>query len=76
MARGKYKRQRERKMLRATMIDELMLPPRVFNSLKSAGINTLADLICYSEDELKKIPGIGTGAMECIRTAITQKEIN
>ena len=72
MARGKYKRKRERSRMRATMIEELDLPARIVNRLRGANIFTLADLVTYSEKEMATLPGVGKVALEGIVKAVQQ----
>ena len=72
MARGKYKRKRERSRMRATTIEDLNLPARIVNRLKGANIFTLADLTTYSEKELATLPGVGKVALEGIVEAVQQ----
>lgn len=72
MARGKYKRKREHKRMRAIMVEDLQLQTRVTNRLKGANIFTLADLVTYSKLELAKLPGIGPGALENIVEVVQQ----
>ena len=71
MARGNYKRKRERSRMRATMIEELNLPARIVNRLRGANIFTLADLVTYSEKELATLPGVGKVALEGIVEAVS-----
>lgn len=74
MARGKFRRKRENKRMRITMIEDLQLQTRITNRLKDANIFTLADLITYSKTELAKIPGIGPSALESIMGVVHQNE--
>lgn len=45
-------------------IEELDLSVRSFNCLKRAGINTVEDLICKSEDEMMKVRNLGRKSLE------------
>ena len=45
-------------------IEELDLSVRAFNCLKRAGINTVADLINKSEDEMMKVRNLGRKSLE------------
>ena len=72
MARGKYKRKRENRRMRETMVEDLQLQTRVVNRLKGANIFTLADLVTYSEAEIAKFPGVGAAALESILKAVQQ----
>ena len=48
-------------------IEELELSVRSFNCLKRAGINTVADLISRSEDEMMKVRNLGRKSFEEVR---------
>lgn len=50
-----------------TTIEELELSVRSFNCLKRAGINTVADLISRSEDEMMKVRNLGRKSFEEVR---------
>lgn len=41
------------------LIEELELPVRAYNCLKNAGINSVDELITYSEEEIKQIKNFG-----------------
>ena len=45
-------------------IDELDLSVRSFNCLKRAGINTVADLIGKSEEDMMKVRNLGRKSLE------------
>ena len=55
----------ERKL--ETTIEELELSVRSFNCLKRAGINTVADLISRSEDEMMKVRNLGRKSFEEVK---------
>ena len=63
MARGKYARKRQLRMLREHLLKETSLPKRVVKSLDKANIKNMADLALCSECHLKEIPGIGEKAI-------------
>ena len=63
MARGKYKRKRERQAQRQILISNLGLSTRLQNLLESNGISNLADLMEKTDDELLSIKGIGSAAL-------------
>lgn len=73
MAKGKYKRKRERKTQRSITLQMLGLSTRTANLLEKNGINNLADLIQRSEEDLINIPGIGASTIEEIRSGIQRK---
>lgn len=50
-----------------TTIEELDLSVRSFNCLKRAGINTVADLISRSEDEMMKVRNLGRKSFEEVK---------
>ena len=51
------------KLLEMT-IEELDLSVRAFNCLKRAGVNTVADLISKSPDEMMKVRNLGKKSLE------------
>lgn len=51
-------------------IEELELSVRSFNCLKRAGINTVADLISRSEDEMMKVRNLGRKSFEEVRVKL------
>ena len=63
MARGKYKRRRERRILRQVPIQSLGFTTRLQNLLEINGIVSLADLMEKSDIELLSIKGIGNSAL-------------
>ena len=50
-----------------TTIEELDLSVRSFNCLKRAGINTAADLISRSEDEMMKVRNLGRKSFDEVK---------
>ena len=46
------------------LIEELQLPVRAYNCLKRAGINTVAELLNYSQEEIKNIKNFGKKSAE------------
>jgi DNA-directed RNA polymerase subunit alpha len=48
-------------------IEELELSVRSFNCLKRAGINTVSDLICKSEEEMMKVRNLGKKSFDEVR---------
>jgi len=68
VARGKYKRKRERKNL-IIPISELGFSTRLTNILEKAGVHTLADLSALSSEQVKEIPGLGSASY----TAVCEK---
>lgn len=63
MARGKYKRKRERQAQRQISVGSLGFSTRLQNLLESNGILTLADLMEKTDDVLLSIKGIGSAAL-------------
>lgn len=63
MARGKYKRKRERQAQRQVPIGNLGFSTRLQNLLESNGILNLADLMGKTDAELLTIKGIGSVAL-------------
>ena len=55
-----------------TTIEELDLSVRSFNCLKRAGINTVADLISRSEDEMMKVRNLGRKSFEEVKEKLKQ----
>lgn len=74
MARGKYKRKRERKAQRQVSVGNLGLSSRTQNLLESSAIRTLADLLEKTDAELLAIKGIGPATLaEINRNKISAK---
>ena len=63
MAKGKYRRKRERLKRRQILIQDSSISARFVTILQSAGINNMAELDSYSEENLRNIPGIGKAAI-------------
>nr|QYB21674.1 RNA polymerase alpha subunit [Lagarostrobos franklinii]BBF90851.1 RNA polymerase alpha chain [Lagarostrobos franklinii] len=57
-------------------IDQLELPPRVYNCLRNAHINTLSDLLKYSREDLMKIECLEEHSVEQILEVMRNFEIN
>lgn len=64
MARGKYKRKRERQAQRQVPVSNLGFSTRLQNLLESNSISNLADLMGKTDDELLSIKGLGSAALE------------
>ncbi len=60
--------------LTSIRIEELELSVRAFNCLKRANINTLADLVEKSEDDLTKVRNLGKKSIEEIKQRLTEFE--
>lgn len=56
-------------------IEELNLPFRAKNRLKSENIRTIAELTNCQETDLLKIPGIGKKTLDEITYALAEKEL-
>lgn len=55
-------------------IEELNLPPRPYNALKKAGIDTVGQLIINSEDELLALKnGFGKKSLQDTKKALSKK---
>lgn len=59
-----------------TTIEELDLSVRSFNCLKRAGINTVADLISRSEDEMMKVRNLGRKSFEEVKEKLQSLGFN
>ena len=70
MARGKYKRKRERAALLDQPIDNLCLSGRVEKLLEQNGLYTVRDLANKRREDLSSIPGLGPASLAEIETAI------
>ena len=53
-------------------IEELELSVRAFNCLKRANINTLADLLKKTEDDLTKVRNLGKKSIEEIKERLAE----
>lgn len=75
MARGKYRRRRERRqLLMGTSLENMGLPMRTVNALEQSGLRTAMDLVGKTEAELLSIPGIGPKTVEAILNAMSKVE--
>lgn len=64
MARGKYKRKRERQAQRQILVSNLGFSTRLQDLLESNGISNLADLMEKTDDELLSIKELGSAALK------------
>lgn len=64
MARGKYKRKRERQAQRQVPVSNLGFSTRLQNLPESNGISNPADLMEKTDDELLSIKGLGSAALK------------
>ena len=62
--------------LLAKPIDECGLSVRSINSLKNSNINTLGDLVRYSEDEMLKVKNVGEKALAEIGDLLRRERLN
>lgn len=53
-------------------IDELDLPPRAFNCLKRAGINTIKELCAKTEEDLLQIKNLGKTSVQDIKVKLIE----
>lgn len=74
MARGKYKRKREKKKQEMS-VEKLGLSTRVLNLLKKNGVLTIADLTMRSKAELLALNGIGASAISEIQSRLQIQDI-
>jgi DNA-directed RNA polymerase alpha subunit len=75
MARGKYKRRRERKPLQGITTADLGFNTRLVNTLAKANIHTLADLSGQTKESLGAIPGMGSASVHTVLEALAEKNI-
>ncbi len=57
-------------------IEELDLSVRSFNCLKRAGIHTVADLVCKSEEEMMKVRNLGKKSLEEVLQKLESMGLN
>ncbi|HXV87142.1 MAG TPA: DNA-directed RNA polymerase subunit alpha [Gemmatimonadales bacterium] len=62
--------------LLAKPIDECGLSVRSINSLKNSNINTLGDLVRYSEDDMLKVKNVGEKALAEIGDLLRRERLN
>jgi DNA-directed RNA polymerase subunit alpha len=55
------------------LIEELQLPVRAYNCLKRAGINSVDELVQYSEEEIKEIKNFGKKSADEVFQALKKK---
>lgn len=75
MARGKYKRKREKKRQQEMSVKMLGLSTRVLNLLEKNGVLTIADLTMRSKAELLALNGIGASAIAEIQSKLQIQNI-
>lgn len=54
-------------------IDQLELSPRIYNCLKRANIDTLSDLVSYTQEDLLKIKNFGKKSVEQVVTVLQER---
>nr|UTS56990.1 RNA polymerase alpha subunit [Schizaea tenella] len=59
--------------LRNTSIDQLESPPRVYNCLKRANVNTIMDLSNYTQEDLRKINNFGKRSVDRVSEALWER---
>nr|YP_009424070.1 RNA polymerase a-subunit [Schizaea elegans]APT65996.1 RNA polymerase a-subunit [Schizaea elegans] len=59
--------------LKNTSIDQLELPPRVYNCLKRANVNTIMDLLNYTREDLQKINNFGKKSLDRVSAALWER---
>jgi DNA-directed RNA polymerase subunit alpha len=55
------------------LIEELQLPVRAYNCLKRAGINSVDDLVNYSQEEIREIKNFGKKSAQEVFQALKDK---
>ena len=55
------------------LIEELQLPVRAYNCLKRAGINSVDELVQYSQEEIKEIKNFGKKSADEVFQALKTK---
>jgi len=55
------------------LIEELQLPVRAYNCLKRAGINSVDDLVNYSQEEIREIKNFGKKSAQEVFQALKEK---
>ena len=55
------------------LIEELQLPVRAYNCLKRAGINSVDELVQYSQEEIKEIKNFGKKSADEVFQALKKK---
>ena len=55
------------------LIEELQLPVRAYNCLKRAGINSVDDLVNYSQEEIREIKNFGKKSAQEVFEALKEK---
>ena len=60
---------------RLYLYDDLGVSQRWANKFSEAGIETVADLVGYTEDELLRIEGIGAKALEELKTGLNDRSL-
>nr|YP_009424152.1 RNA polymerase a-subunit [Schizaea pectinata]APT66080.1 RNA polymerase a-subunit [Schizaea pectinata] len=59
--------------LKNTSVDQLELPPRVYNCLKRADVNTIMDLLNYTREDLRKIKNFGRRSADRVSAALWER---
>nr|YP_010451535.1 RNA polymerase alpha subunit [Schizaea pusilla]UTV01487.1 RNA polymerase alpha subunit [Schizaea pusilla] len=59
--------------LRNTFIDQSESPPRVYNCLKRANVNTILDLLNYTREDLRKINNSGKRSSDRVSEALWER---
>jgi DNA-directed RNA polymerase subunit alpha len=54
-------------------IDQLELPPRIYNCLRRANIHTLLDLLNYSREDLMRIENLGKESVEQVLEVLRKR---
>ena len=55
------------------LIEELQLPVRAYNCLKRSGINSIDELVKYSQEEIKEIKNFGKKSADEVFQALKNK---
>ena len=73
--RGGHAQQLSDEDARLYLYDDLGVSQRWANKFSEAGIDTVADLVGYTENELLRIEGIGAKALEELKTGLKEHEL-
>ncbi len=65
-------KEEDRERILDLTIEELDLSVRSYNCLKRAGINTVGELVCKSEEEMMKVRNLGKKSLEEVEHKLTE----
>jgi DNA-directed RNA polymerase subunit alpha len=67
------KRKTKSRKKETILIEELQLPVRAYNCLKRVGVNSLDDLLKYSQEDIKNIKNFGKKSALDVFTILKEK---